>query len=131
MKVSMSPRFQAVVCKSRTARIWDSSDESAGDALEGREATASQIIMATAPSKAMQDFADISGSSLVGRMWMCSCKQPARRPSTLPQAGSQDEPALRNCCGAQAINERGAGQHATFGSTVQWRACTWGYLCWY
>src|SRR6202522_4630423 len=90
MKVSISPRFQAAVCMSRTARIWDAAEGSAGDAVEGRESTARHVIRATTTSRAMRDFEDILGSSSVGRMWMCRCKEPARRPSNLPLAGAQD-----------------------------------------
>src|ERR1700721_47069 len=100
MKVSISPRFQAAVCMSRRARILDSSEGAAGDAVEGRESTARQVIRAATTSRAMRDFEDILGSSSVGRMWMCRCKEPARRPSNLPLAGAQDlRPQQRNSCG--------------------------------
>src|ERR1700723_3290127 len=132
MKVSISPRFQAAVCMSRTARIWDSSEGSAGDGVEGRESTAKQVIRAATTTRAIRVFEDILGSSSVGRMWMCRCKEPARRPSNLPRAGAQDlRPQQRNSCGDSlstnvARDNMGPWVRAQGGGL----ACGGG-LCWY
>src|SRR5580658_494614 len=112
MKVSMSPRFQAAVCVSRTARICASSEESAVATMEEREITARQIVMATVASKAMRNLADIWCSSTGG--------------SERTGAKSRRDAGATEFLRAQAINECGAGQHLTFGSTVRQLVCPLG-----
>src|ERR1700678_2363205 len=132
MKVSISPRFQAAVCMSRTARIWDAAEGSAGDAVEGRESTARHVIRATTTSRAMRDFEDILGSSSVGRMWMCRCKEPARRPSNLPLAGAQDlRPQLRNSCGDSLSTNVARDNMGPLARAYGGGLACGGHLCWY
>src|SRR5271168_599063 len=92
MKVSMSPRFQAAVCMSRTARIWDSSE---GDAGVECETAAKKMIAVTAPAnKARRNFAGILGSSGIRRNCICSCKEPAgTRAGLRPAATKLNPPA--------------------------------------
>src|SRR5271154_2913522 len=110
MKVSMSPRFQAAVCVSRTARIWDSSEGSAGDAVEEREARARQIVADMAASKAMRDFADILCASSVGCRCVCFVvHETVRRWHAIRYGESKAGAALRTgTAGSQDESRCGA-----------------------
>src|SRR5271168_549525 len=110
MKVSMSPRFQAAVCMSRTARIWDSSE---GDAGVECETAAKKMIAVTAPAnKARRNFAGILGSSGIRRNCVCSCKEPAgTRAGLRPAPTKPTAPAARfNEPEPAATNSTAAGQ---------------------